>query len=248
MGYVPLENIIRGAIANKGHDTLHLFVPYSHWAFAAINKYQREGVFTEIRYTKDYLDENNAISFPKDMMMWNKVGVVDNGKLTVFVNDDAISLDPDNQNTSGIVGVRGLFSYDSSSLDVLYSTNIYVSTEAGTVQVNFSSSNTFRVNWAARKFQIGKPIGSKKIYIEYVAKAHDPSTQTLVNELAAEYIEHFIYYREARFKFGAAHRETRAAEMDWLDEQDELRGSLSDLTANGILSALYQATRKSIDQ
>ncbi len=248
MGYVPLDNIVRGAIANKGHDTLHLYVPYLHWAFQAIVKYQKEPVYTDLRYKKDFLDENNALPFPDDMIMWNKVGVIDNRRITWFVADDDLSLDTGDANTTSDVNALGLFSYDSSSLDVLYLTNIYVSTAQGIVQVNFSRGNTFRVNWAARKFQFGRSMPSKQAYIEYVARAHNPSTQTLVNEIAAEYLEHFIYYREARFKFGAAHRETRAAEQDWLDEQDELRGSLSDLTAGGILSALNQGTRKSIDQ
>ena len=248
MGYVSLESIVRGAIANKGHDTLHLFVPFLHWSFAAIAKYQREGVFTEIRFTKDYLDENNALSFPDDMVMWNKVGVIENGRMTVFINDDGLSLDPADQNTKKETDVRGLFSYDSNSLDVLYHTNVNVSTTQGVVQVSFANTNTFRVNWKARKFQIGRPMSERKVYLEYVAKAYDPSTQTLVNELASDYIEQFIYYREARFKFGASHRETVAAEADWQDERDELRGSLSDLTGEGILSALHQGTRKSIDQ
>lgn len=248
MGYVTLETIVRGAIANKGHSTLHLFVPYLHWAFGAIKQYQREGVYTDIRWKKDYMDSDNRFPFPDDMLMWNKIGVINNGRMTVFVNDDGMSLDPADSNNRQDVGVRGLFSYDSDSLGVLYNQNIYVSTGNGVVQVNFARSNTFRVNWVDRKFQFKLPIGDNKIYIEYIATAHNPSTQTLVNELALEFIEYFIYYREARFKFGASHRETIASEKEWLDEMDELRGGLSDLTANGLLQAVYQGTRKSIDQ
>lgn len=248
MGYVPLDNIVRSAIANKGHDTLHLYVPYLHWAFAAIIKFQKEPVYTDIRYKKDFLDENNALPFPEDMLMWNKVGVIDNGRITWFVNDDRLSLDPQDANSTSTTDVFGLFSFDSSSQNLLYSTNIYVSTDKGIVQVNFARGNTFRANWGAKKFQFGMPVAGKQVYIEYVARAHNPSTQTLVNEIASEYFESFIYFREARFRFGAAHRETRAAELYWLDEQDELRGALSDLTAGGIISALNQGTNYTIDQ
>lgn len=248
MGYIVLDEIVRGALANKGYDTLHPYVLYLHFSFAAITKFQKEPVYTDLKYKKDFLDEDNCLPFPDDMIMWNKIGVIQNGRLTWFVSDDGLSLDPTDSNNSTEVNALGLFSYDSSSLDVLYTTNVYVGTENGVVQVNFAQGNTFRVNWAARKFQFGRPVAGNMVYIEYVAKAHNPSTQTLVNEIASEYIEHFIYYREARFKYGAAHRETRAAEADWLDEQDELRGSLSDLTAGGIISAQNQGTRKSIDQ
>lgn len=248
MGYVKLDTIVRSAIANKGKQTLHLYVPYLHWAFKGMKKFQEEGFFTDIKSTKEFLDEDNCLPFPPDMLMWNKLGIVANGVVTTFVNDQSLSLDPKDHNVKDNVGAFGLFGYDTSGTDILYTTNVYVSTESGVITVGAGVGNTFKVNWAAKKFQVKKSMSGAKVYLEYVARAHDPSTETLVNELAEEYLESFIYYREARFKHGAAHRETMAAEREWLNSEDDLAASLSDLTAAGIIRARNKTTRKTIDQ
>ena len=73
MGYISLDSIIRSAIANKGASTLHMYVPYLHWAFKGLEKFQREGVYTDIKSTKDVLDDNNCLPFPEDMKMWSKI-------------------------------------------------------------------------------------------------------------------------------------------------------------------------------
>lgn len=248
MGYIKLDNIVRSAIANKGKQTLHLYVPYLHWAFKGLRKFQEEGFYTDLKSTKDFLDADNCLPFPSDMMMWNKIGIVSNGVVQTFVNDQSLSLDPKDHNNVDNAGAFGLFGYDTNSVDILYTTSVYVSTENGVVAVGAGVGNSFKVNWAARKFQIKKKVAGTKIYLEYTAKVHDPTTQTLVNELAEEYLESFIYYREARFKFGAAHRETLGAEREWLNAEDDLAASLSDLTAGGIMRALSKGTRKTIDQ
>jgi len=247
MGYVLLDNIVRSAIANKGHNTLHLYVPYLHWAFRGLEKFQREGVYTDIRYTKDFLDENNCLPFPSDMLMWNRIGMVNNGQVFVFINDQGISLDPEDQNSINSAA-QGLFSYDSDSTDVLYSTNVYVASSQGIVQVDFSRGNTFRVDWVGRKFQVSRSLGEQRVYLEYVARAFNPSTQTMVNEVITDYLEKYIYFRESRFNNGSSHRETIAAEAEWMDERDEIREAFSDLTGEGLLAALTKGTRKSIDQ
>ena len=248
MGYIKLDNIIRTAIANKGHSTLHLYIPYLHWAFEAIERYQEEGYFMEVKTIKDVLSTKNTFPIPSDMVMWNKLGMVSNGRVHMFVNDDSLSLDPTDFNNSKEQQAQGLFSYDSGALDLLYTTNVYVSTESGVVVVGLGNSNSFKVNWRAGVFQIDKSIGNKKVSLEYVAKAHNPTTETLINEIVKKYIIEFIYYREARFKFGAAARETVASERDWLDAEDDLAASTSDLTANGLVQALTRGTRKTIDQ
>lgn len=247
MGYISLDTVVRGAIANKGHSTLHLYVPFLHWAFRGLEKFQQEGVYTDIKSTKDQLDENNCLPFPSDMKMWNKVGVVINGAVQVFVNDDTLSLDSSDHTTSSGGLPRGLFSYDSDSLNSLYTTNVYVATDKGVVLVSNGQQNSFKVNWRAKKFQFKRPV-SGKVYLEYVTTVHDPSTATMINEIAQEYIENFIYYREARFKHGSSHRETKASEQEWLQSQDELRANLSDITGTGIMKAMNMATRGTIDQ
>lgn len=247
MGYVTLDHIVRSAIANTGKHTLHMYVPYLHWAFKALEKFQEEGVYTDLKSTKNVLDENNCFPFPDDMKMWNKLGVVNNGVVEVFVNDDRLSLDSDDHKDNNQDLPRGLFTYDSDSLNSLYTTNVYVATDKGVVVSSTSNRNSFKTNWAEKKFQVKKPV-SGKVYLEYVATVHNPSTQTLVNEIAIEFIEEFIYYRQARFKYGNAHRETQASERRWLDSQDDLREAMSDLTRDGILSALNNSTIRNIDQ
>lgn len=249
MGYIPLDSIVRSAIANKGHTTMHLYVPFLHWSFQALKKFQAEGYYTNIKSVKENLDENNCIPIPPDMLMWNKIGLVTNGVVYTFVNDDALSLIPGDHNKQDEQGVpRGLFSYDSDALDVLYTTNIYVATSNGVVRVGAGNNNSFKFNWEANKIQVKGSLGGREVYLEYVAKAHDPSTETMVNEIAEDYIEQFIYWREARFRFGSSHREAKSAEGDWLNAQDELAENSSDLTGQGLLRALNEGTRKTIDQ
>lgn len=250
MGYIALDNIVRSAIANKGHSTLHLYVPYLHWAFDGIKKYQETGTYTDIKSTKIPLSENNTIPFPTDMLMWNKLGIVANGKVIAFVNEESLSLQPSDFSADAQQTPVGLFAYDSEGVNnLLYTTNIYVSTENGLVVAGIGNSNSFKVNWGAKSFQIDRSLGADaQIYLEYTCRAHDPSTQTMVNEIAEDFIQEYIYYREARFKFGSNAGETRAAERDWLEAQDDLAASLSDLTANGLLRAVNQGTRRTIDQ
>ena len=248
MSHIKLDSIVRSAIANKGHSTLHLYVPYLHWAFEALRKFQQEGFYTDVRSTKEYLNDHNALPFPSNMLMWNKFGIVSNGRVHVYVNDNSLSLDPLDHTAKSQQAPSSLFSYDSTSLDWLYTSNIYVSTGSGAIAVGLGNTNSFKVNWAAKEFQLDRSIGDKQVYLEWVAKAHDPTTETLVLEIAQDYIIEYIYYREARFKFGAAARETQAAERDWLNAEDDLAASTSDLTANGLINALTISTRKTIDQ
>ena len=242
--HIALDKIVRSAIANKGYNTLHLYVPYLHWAFDALSKLEEEGAYTEVRYTKDNLDENYSIDIPEDMLMWNQIGVVINGTLQVFVNNSYMSLDEKDhkpkQNPS-----EGLFAYDSS--DLLYSSNVYIANGNGSLISSTSPANFFRVDWSERRIHFSRPV-TGKVYIEYVAKSFSPSTQTLVNEVARRYFEAYIYYREARFKFGASHREAMASEREWINEEDELRKSFSDVTGAGILHAINEGTRYSIVQ
>lgn len=249
MGYLTLDKIVRGAIANKGHSVLHLYIPYLMWAFRGLNKFQEEGVFTNLKSTSDYLDANNCLPLPEDFKMWCKVGIVSSGKVHAFINEESLSLDPaDFSPKETEDAMRGLFSYNSSAAGLLYNSNIYVSTENGLVALSGGGKNKFKINWEAQKIQVMNPVKNTKVYLEYVSTGFDPTTETLVNELALEYIEAFIYYREARFKHGAAHRETRALEMEWLNEQDEIGAKLSDLSADGIIHARNASTRHSIDQ
>lgn len=248
MGYIPIDRIVRSAIANKGYATLHKYVPYLHWAFKGLEKFQSEGYYPNVRVTRDNVDENNCLPFPEDMMMWNKLGIVSNGVLHVFVNNDSLSLLPSDHGESANREEAGLFAYSSGALSVLYTTNIYVSTQDGVVTVNAGARNSFKANWEANKFQIDGAMGDQEVYLEYIAKAFNPTEQTLVNELGQEYIEDFITYREARYKFGAAHRETMAAEREWLNSEDTLAENMSDLTAKGLLRALTGGTRRAIDQ
>lgn len=250
MGYITLDSIVRSAIASKGHSTLHLYVPFLHWSFEGIKKYQETGNFLEVKSTKEALDENNAIPIPKDMLMWNKVGIVIGGKVQTFVNKDSLSLQPSDHNNSDQNTPVGLYAYNYGRYnDLLYTTNIYVSTESGVVAVGLGNTNSFKVNWRSGVIQLDRTLGQDaEIYLEYVANAHDPSTQTMINELAKEFIEEYIFYREARFKFGSSHRETKSAERDWLNAEDDLAASTSDLTAAGLYRAVNNNTRRTIDQ
>ena len=252
MGYIPLDRIVRSAIANQGHSTLHLYVPYLHWGFEALEKFHEDGYYTDLRHTKIKIDEDNTAPFPEDMLMWSKVGVVSNGHVHVFTHDQSLSLDPEDiKNPEPQDVARGLYSASNGILtdDWLYNTNIYVSTQDGIVVSGAGGNLNFKANWSKKVFQINRNMGESELYIEYVAQVHNPTTETLVNEVARRFIEAYIYYREARFKHGAAHRETQGAHLLWLDEQDDLRASLSDLTANGIVQAMNQhGTRYSIDQ
>lgn len=250
MGYIALDTIVRSAIASKGHSTLHLYVPFLHWAFEGIKKYQETGTFTEIKSTKEPLSEEKTVPIPSDMLMWNKIGIVVNGKVQTFVNKDNLSLQPSDFNTSDKNTPVGLYAYNYGRYnDLLYTTNIYVSTENGVVAVGLGNSNSFKVNWRDKVIQLDRSLGQDaEVYIEYVANAHDPTTQTLINELAKEFIMEYIFYREARFRFGSSHRETRAAELDWLNAEDDLAAATSDLTASGFYRAINDNTRRTIDQ
>ena len=181
------------------------------------------------------------------MRTWSKIGIVSNGRVCVFKNNQGLSLESDDFSGEDSVGNLGLFSYDSYGLNSLYTTNIYTSTENGVLLTKIGDTATFRVDWINRRIQLGRSIEGD-VYIEYVAEVHDPSTETLINDIAQEYIESFIYYREARFKFGAAHRETKGAEYEWLEAQDDYAANTSNLTGEGILYALDEGTRRTIAQ
>lgn len=248
MGYINLDNIVRSSLADKGHSTLHKYIPFLHWAFKGLEKLQEEGVNVDIKSTKNILDENNCLPFPEDMKAWCKIGVVVNGLVQVFVNNESLSLDASDHNASSSENLnRGLFTYDADNLNSLYTTNVYVATDKGIVLTTGAQKNSFRVNWPEKKFHIRRPV-TGKVYLEYVARVHNPSTATVVNEIAREYIEAYISYREARYTFGANNRETEARGQEWLEAQDDLRANFSNLTGDGILSALHASTRRSIDQ
>ena len=247
MAYVKLDSIVRSAIANKGKNTLHNYVPYLHWAFKALSKLQTEGSYTDLKSTKISMDENYSVPFPEDMRMWTQIGVIQNGNVLVFKCNQNLSLEREDHSGSSNDSNVGLFSYDSDSLNSMRTTNVYTATENGVVLTQIGAENSFRVDWLNKRFQFSRK-SSTDIYIEYVANVHDPSTETLVNDIAQEYIESFIYYRESRFKNGASHRETKGAEYEWLEAQDDYMAANSDLNKEGILYALTSSTKRTIDQ
>jgi hypothetical protein len=250
MGFIPIDNIVRDALANKGYDTLHKYVIYLHWAIKGLEKLQKEPSYTDIKYTKEFLDSNNVLPFPENMRQWIRLGIVDStGHITMFTHKNTMSLDPlDRTRSKGAASNRGLFAFGTGREEILKSTNIYVSSDTGVVEVTFANQNRFRVDYANERFIVERSIGDNEVYLEYIAKATDPSAATMVDELATEFIIDFIYYREARFQYGDSHRETQARLAQWLDTLDELREEISDLTGDSLIDAMNQYTRRTILQ
>lgn len=248
--YVKLDQIVREAIADKGYNTLHKYVPYLHFAIRGLEEWHRDGVFTDLRTTKLKVSVRRSIPFPKDMVMWNRLGVVRGNRIQTFVRDHSLSLSSDDHKKSPESDQRGLVEWDDQ-YDFTFYTNIYVANEGAISILNDSATRYFTVNYEAREFNIasGQAVSGNEVYLEYISNGFSPSTETMVNYAAKNLIREWINYSEAKFKFGSNNGETRARLMDYLDEKDEVRAALSDLTMNGILSAMdISMTRTTINQ
>lgn len=251
--YTDVDSIVRAALAEKGYRTLHRYVLYLHFALEGLYRAKRDGAFKSIKKVKLKVSSRNSISWPKDMLEYGRVGVPVGNRVLTFIPDNTISLsqeDHANDNNFSVVQgfplSAGLF---DSMFDFLTWTNVYLSNNAmvGSGAGSFISKR-FRVNQSQREFQLDSGIGARHIYLEYLSSGNEPNCQTVFSHHVGLQLKEFIHYREARFKLGAGSPETKASEQDYLNELDESLAAQSDVTMNGILSALSISTRNTIAQ
>lgn len=252
--YTTIDSCVRAALAEKGYSTLHKYILYLHFALEGLYKCKRDGAESvSIKKTKIKPNNRNAVPWPKDMIWYKKIGVTVTNRILTFVPDSSISLFPedhahDNDNPS-LAGFP-LQAESDLNFDFLQWTNLYFSNGTPFLRGGAGSYLTkhFRVNQAAREFQLDGQLSGLMIDLEYFSNNTNPNSQTVISHHVGLTLKEFCHYREARFKLGAGSLETKASEQDFLNELDESLAAQSDLTANSIMDALSQSTRWTILQ
>ena len=251
--YNTVDQVVRASLAAKGYSTLHKYVLYLHFALEGMYKLKRDNGFNSIKTEKLKVNSRKAVSWPQDMLWYTLVGVPVAGRILSFVPDKSLSLNKEDH--AGNIGNSSAgYPLMATPYDDTYSflsyTNTYYS--SGGIprngRIGHFVAKSFRVNEDAREFQLDSSLSCQHVYVSYVTNVTKPNSETIVSHHAAQALQEYIHYREARFKFGAASAEAQASKKDYYDELDEAVASQSDLTATGIQDAISASSKFSLDQ
>jgi hypothetical protein len=181
--YTVVDQVVRASLVDSGYSTLHKYILRLHFALEGLYKLKRDGVYKVRKVVKLKMNSRNAVAWPADMLSVVKMGISIGNRILTFIPDDSISLnqqDHANDNspnllTQGFPLQAGPF---DPAFDFLTFTNIYLSNGPQFLRGGAGSFVTkrFKVNEAAREFQLDGSFGGNNVYMEYIADCQTPNS------------------------------------------------------------------------
>jgi len=226
---LTLDQVVRKANADAGYKTLHRYVIFLHFAFDALFKLKRDNVIN----TQKFLSLNivkHRIKIPDNVIGIIKLGIEVNGRVVKGVPDETMSINPDDDivyyDEVGALWYSGPFSFIAGGTRAIPP----IFGDFGLPRYKLDRTN--------KEIIVDRGADGSKVYVEVIEKGFTPGIGTLIPTDAALPMASYIHYRYSRFKNGASSAETKAAEMEYLDEFDEALASQSNFTGNMVMNAL----------
>lgn len=240
-GFVTLDQCIRNALMDIG-ESMHRYEVFKKWAIDGYREFHFD-LAAEVKTVQLELTAWKAIELPIDYVDFVMIGVVTDGDIRVFTNDDRISLyhededpidgDPDDAPADGTLPT------DTSS-ERRYFYNITSRGEdAGQLYgltVKSNGVGYYKMNPERREIQFSPHVRSDTlIYLEYISDGIDPCEKTVVNVYAAKLIELYIHWQRHSFAKSSTHADKREAKDNYWNQFYKVQNRLQKITAADVL-------------
>lgn len=239
-GYTSIDNVIREYLAGQGYNTLHEYMISLMFALEGLRKWNKSSG-KMIKTVMIPMDNKRFVRYPKDYLGYCKIGLPIGDRIVTFTKDNSISLHHDTTTKGSFInqlyGASLNFTYVYDFIN-FRTTNGQLGALIG---YGWGHNGVGFYKEGANGFQFSSEVKKCSIYMEYISDGFDPDSQTLVNAYAAELIRDYMWYCKARFELGDSHRETKSRYQKYLDEYDDIRAFLSDVSYEGILHATSRA-------
>ena len=239
-GFVSLDSCIRNAIMDIGAG-MERYEQFKKWAIDGYRKFHFD-LAAEIKTVQLELTAWKAIELPIDYVDFVMIGVVYNGDIRVFTNDDRISLyhedadpidgDPDDAPADGVL--------PETTTERRYFYNITSRGEdAGQLYgltVKSNGVGYYKMNPERREIQFSPHVRADTlIYLEYISDGIDPCEKTVVNVYAAKLIELYINWQRHFFSKSSTMAEKKMAEDIYYNEYRIVQTRVQPITFEDVL-------------
>ena len=248
-GFVSLDSCIRNAIMDIGAG-MERYEQFKKWAIDGYREFHFD-LAAEVKTVQLELTAWKAIELPIDYVDFVMIGVVTDGDIRVFTNDDRISLyhededpidgDPDDAPADGSLPT------DTTS-ERRYFYNITSRGEdAGQLYgltVKSNGVGYYKMNPERREIQFSPHVRSDTlIYLEYISDGINPCEKTVVNVYAAKLIELYIHWQRHSFAKSSNMAEKKEAKDNYWNQYYKVQNRLQKITAADVLEVARDGYR-----
>lgn len=236
---ITLDDIIRNFIITQGRSTLHSYVRYMKYLIDFLRKVSlTHSIFDKTVVLK--LDQKKAIQVPEDYIIWSKIGWQAGDRIVCFERDSSINLSHEISD-DGLESPTVNISYNNSqwpyNRSLTFNNFTNINGQIGSLTgygIGENGIGYFRPT-NDREIQFSSDVPSDyKIYMEYRTNGFSPHTKSVVPEVMAKLAEEYINWQLARHKLGDAASETRAREISYLKEYDEVISRMQPISMSAL--------------
>lgn len=244
---ITLDAIVRGYKVRHGQTTLHNYLRYLKF----LVDFLRDVALTHAIFDKTValkMDQKKAIQVPEDYVIWSKIGYQQGDRIAAFERDNTINLNHEISDdgleapTANEKFNIGKFPYTRLTFNNFTNQDGELGCLEG-IGLGHNGVGYFRPT-SDREIQFSSDISiDTVIYLEYKTNGFNPTTKSTVPDIMSKLGEDYIHWQEARRKFGDAATETRAREIAYGKEYDNVLAKMNPFS----IAALQGSRARSFD-
>ncbi len=246
-GFVTLDQVVKSALMDIG-ASMERYEQFRHWVIDGYLDFHLD-LAQEVKTAYLPLTAWKSIELPLDYVDFVQIGVVVNGEIRVFTNDERIALpdqnllesDPPEPTEEEIVP-------DPSNPNKYYFYNwnsrgedpgqLYGLTVKG------NGVGYFKMNPERREIQFSPRVkGDTSIYLEYISDGINPSEKTVVNIYAAKLLKLYAHWQRHKYSKSSNQAEKKEAKDDYWNEYYKVQNRIQKVSAADVLEVMRDSYR-----
>lgn len=249
-GFVTLDQVVKSALMDIG-ESMHRYEQFRHWVIEGYLDFHLD-LAQEVKTAYLPLTAWKSVQLPLDYVDFVQIGIVVNGEIRVFTNDDRIALpdqdliqaDPPTPTEEETLPNTN-YPYDASRYYFYNLTNrgedpgqLYGLTVKG------NGVGYYRINTERREIQFSpKVAGDTSIYLEYISDGINPCEKTVVNIYAAKLLKLYAHWQRHTYSKSSTGLEKREAKDNYWNEFYKVQNRIQKITAADVLEVMRDSYR-----
>lgn len=255
MTVVSLDSIVKNILLKRGYS-LHWYLDFLIPAKDCLRELSFDLPMQTARYKCLPLNDNHAIEIPNDYVDWAKLSYRVGEYLRPLVEDNALDLVPNFDDTFAIQPYNTGIASDPTNPSLFYlgyASPYWWGTNWNSFGENMgrqfggvtSYNDTFKVNKSRNEIKINENLDVSEIVLEYIGNGLDGDSATHIDAYAQMTIEMFAMWQFYLHNRTYSPSEAELMEQKYIREREVLTARFSDLTIDR-LKRIVQANTISI--